>query len=378
MKTKLLFAIAGFAIFSTSFGQQEAVDYLSNLEDPSAIVTQGTTLYVQGGEDIYEVNTAAGTPSATSVYSTPADFYMTNMALGANKIYISEENYIQATDTYVGCRIISIDLGNLAAPPVVVHTTTQYITSLAVMGQVVYFSSEAPGATDDDFVVQISSIDTSLPTPVATVVVPEITENEEVNDMAFYNNHLLVSVGGDAKVYSFDVTQSPATVVEYLTALSFNKGIFVAGDRLFTAEGNMIKMKELNSPSAATAIAKNTTYLDTNGGTPFFANFRDVVLIGDKLYMTLQNQGKIVMVEDESLSAGKFAAANKLWVSNSKTQVTVNGLENNHDAVIYNMAGQKVGAKSLSANENGIDIATLTEGVYILVLDNKMAFKFIK
>lgn len=380
MKTKLLFTFLSFAVFSNSYCQQEASSYLSNLEDPSGIISQGNMLYVQGPNNLYQVNTALQSPVATSIYSPAANFYMTNLAMSGSIIYISEENYDASADQFLGSRIIALDVNNLAVPVIVVYTSTQYVSSLAIKDSFIYFSSETDPDVDDNFIVQILKIDISIANPSATVLVSNLSENEAVNDMAFYSNNLLISVGGLGKVFGFDITDTVIEPSEYLNNLSFNKGLFVTGNQLFLAEANLIGTKPLDITASLNYVARNTIYHDVNNGTPFNANFRDVVLIGNTLYMTLLNQGRVVTVQDDSfLSTHDFNAdSNLISVYNSKTTLTVSGLEANQNAALYNLSGQLLTTKNLSSNENSIDVSGFPNGMYFLKLENQKVFKFIK
>lgn len=377
MKTKLLFTILFVTIFSASYSQQEASDYLSNLEEPSAIVNKGNTLYVQGPKKLYEIDTASGSPTANVIYAAGTNFYMSNLTINGNIIYISEENYIESTNTYIGSRIIALDTNNPGAPLNVIYTTTQYVSALAITGSTIYFSAETAPDANDKFTVQVKKIDITNPV-VAEVVVNNLTQDKEATDMAFYSNNLMISVGGHGKVFGFDITDPVISVSEYMSSLNFNKGLFVNGNNVFIAEGNLIGTKPLNVQASLTYVAQNTTYKDNINGL-FNANFRDVVLIGDKLYMTLLNQGKIVTIQNASLANDKFNQALKtVSISNSKTALTVSGLENNHTAKVYNVSGQLITTKTLSVNENSIDLSSFNNGVYVLNLDNQKTFKFIK
>lgn len=377
MKTKLLFTFLCIAIFATSYSQQEASDYLSNLEEPSGMVNKGNTLYVQGSKKLYEINTASGSPTANVIYTAATNFYMTNLIISGNIIYISEENYDEVVDVAFGCRIIAIDTNNPGAPVNVIYSTLEYVSSLAVTGSTIYFTSEIAGANDDEFIVQVKKIDITNPA-VASLVVSNLCENEESKDMAFYNNNLMISVGGHSKVFGFDITDPVITVTEPLTGLNNNKGLFVNGNALFIAEGSRIGTKPLNVQSSLTYVAQNTTYQDNINGL-FNANFRDVVLIGDKLYITLLNQGKVVTVQDPNLSNNEFNTVLKaVSIYNSKMSLVVSGLENSHTAAVYNVSGQLITTKKLSANENSIDLSAFSNGVYVLKLDNQKTFKFIK
>lgn len=379
MKTKLLFTFLFISIFSASYSQQEASDYLSNLEEPSAIVNKGNTLYVQGLKKLYEINTASGSPAANVIYTAGNDFYMSNLTISGTIIYISEENYIESTNTYIGSRIIALDTSNPGAPLNVIYTTTQYVSALAITGSTIYFSAETAPDAEDKYTVQVKKIDITNPL-VADVVVNNLTQDKEATDMAFYNNNLMISVGGHRKVFGFDITDPVISVSEYMSSLNFNKGLFVSGNNIFIAEGSLIGTKPLNVQASLTYVAQNTIYKDViDNNPPFNANFRDVVLIGDKLYMTLLNQGKVVTIQNASLANDKFNQDLKtVSISNSKTSLTVLGLENNHTATVYNVSGQLMTTKQLSVNENSIDLSSFNNGVYILKLDNQKTFKFIK
>lgn len=381
MKTKLLVAFLSIAFFPTSYSQQEASSYVANLNEPSGIVHFAHFLYVQGPKHLSYISTATTNPNAVLMYTPTTNYYMTNIAIEGDMLYVSEEIYDEELDESLGSRILSFDLNSSgeSLPPTIIYTTTGYISSLAVKNYIVYFTSETTPDANDNFTVQLNRLDSTLAPPVNTVAVSNLTENEEANDMNFYGNDLLISVGGDAKIYSYDITSGASTATELLTGLTFNKGLFVSGNALFTAEGNSIKKRLLDAISNQTSVALNTTYQDSNNGIPFNANFRDVVLIGDKLYMTLQDQGRVMVVQDATLSAGEFGTDVKgVSIYNSKTDLKVTGLGNSQTANVYNLSGQLLLTKEVSANENAMDISSFSEGVYLLTLDNQMTFKFIK
>ncbi len=378
MKTKLLFTFLSITFFLNSYSQQEASNYLSGLQEPSAIISQGTMMYVQGYKNLYQVDTTLPTPVANSIYSPPANYYMTNLTIIGSTIYISEENYDEVAGEFYGSRIISIDLNNLVAPATVVFTTTQYVSALTINGTFLYFSSESDPDVNDNFIVQIYRINTAVTNPPATLLVSNLCENEAVDDMAFYNNNLLISVGGLGKVFGFDTTDAVPNVTEYLSGLNFNKGFTINANRLFLTQAHFVGTKQLDIVASLTNVAKNTVYQDTFNGSQFFANFRDTVLIGDKLYMTLLNQGRVVMVQDPSFLATNEFNLNAISIYNSQTEVYVSGLENNQKANLYNLSGQLLTTKNLSIDKNSIDISSYPKGVYLLKLENKTAFKFIK
>ncbi|RZK12190.1 MAG: T9SS type A sorting domain-containing protein [Flavobacterium sp.] len=378
MKTKLLCAFLSIAFFIDSYAQVEASSYMTDLDEPSAIVNQGNVLYVQGPKEIYRIDTALDNPQATVVYTAPTDYYMSNLAVDGNKLYVSEEHYDDELDAFYGGRILSIDLTVAAVEPVVIYTTTRYVSALAFKDGFIFFASETDPVGDDNFIVQLQRIDTSVADPLPSLFVDLLTQDNEVNDMHFDGNVLLMSVGGDSVVYSHDITSGSGSATAMLTGLSFNKGLFVSGNALFTAEGNSIRMRSLDNASTWTSIAKNTTFQDSNNGVPFNANFRDVVLIGDKLYMTLQNQGRVMMIQDANLSAKDFESLKGISIYNSRTELNITGLERNNMATIYSISGQELVSKQVSASANSFDISSFSTGVYLVKLDNGKVFKFVK
>ncbi|MFY0482459.1 T9SS type A sorting domain-containing protein [Flavobacterium sp. PLA-1-15] len=378
MKTKLLIAFLGLTLFSSSYAQVEATSFMTDLNEPSAIVNQGNVLYVQGPKEIYRIDTALDNPSATVVYTAPTDYYMSNLAVDGNKLYVSEEHYDDELDEFFGGRIISIDLTVAAVEPVVIYTTTRYISALAVKGPFIFFASETDPVGDDNFIVQIQRIDTTTEVAMPSLFVDQLTQDNAVNDMHFNGNVLLMSVGGDSVVYSHDITSGSGSATAMLTGLSFNKGLFVSGNTLFTAEGNSIRTRSFDNASTWASVAVNTAFQDSNNGIPFNANFRDVVLIGDKLYMTLQNQGRVMMIQDTALSAKDFESLKGISIYNSRTELNINGLESNQMAAIYNISGQELVSKQVSASANSFDISSFSNGVYLVKLENGTVFKFVK
>lgn len=103
------------------------------------------------------------------------------------------------------------------------------------------------------------------------------------------------------------------------------------------------------------------------------------MLIGDNLFMSLSNQGKVTTALEPSLSTKQSNLDSKtISISNSKTKLIVSKIENNLTVKVYNLSGQLILTKKLSTNENSIDISSFNEGVYLLKTDNNQVFKFIK
>ncbi len=93
------------------------------------MVNKGNTLYVQGLKKLYEINTASGSPTANVIYTAATNFYMNNLTISGNIIYISEENYDIVANQAFGCRIVSIDTNNPSAGITVIYSTPNYVSS---------------------------------------------------------------------------------------------------------------------------------------------------------------------------------------------------------------------------------------------------------
>lgn len=380
MKTKLLFTFLSFLTFFNSFSQTENSNYVSSLINPSKIVRQGNIIYIQGDKNLYKIDTSVESPLAESIYSPEANYYITNITINDNVIYLSEENYDAENNTSSGSRIVAISLNvlNLAT---VIYTTPQYISALAIKGDFMYFTAETTPDANDHYIVQVHKFLYSSPNSLTTIIINNLTQNNAASDMAFYNNNLLILVGRQGKVFGFDVTDVINVTEYYSDDSNINKptGIEVSGNSLFIAEGNVIKYKgDLNSDSPFETIAINTNPLAKKAAPDNLID--DVVLIGDKLYMTLPSQGKLSTMQDSSLSTNQFNQqdSNTFSIYNSSTKLTVLGLKGYQTATVYNLSGQLLFTKELSSNDNTIDINFLSNGAYILKLEGGKIFKFIK
>ena len=67
------------------------------------------------------------------------------------------------------------------------------------------------------------------------------------------------------------------------------------------------KINVNNSSATLDFVCSQTTNFDIFNGNPYLANFRDVVLIGNTLYMTLEDQGKILKFTNATLGKSSFS-----------------------------------------------------------------------
>jgi len=364
-KTTLLFLLFLSVNFSFS---QSATDYLDGLEGPTKMTVDGTTIYVNGWGKIYTVNTAASTPSATVLYTLPANFYAYKTVKLGNQLFILVENYNEATDEWFGTKIVKLDVTNPGAGTVdVVTAPTNFISCIALTGNTLYYTMEVE-TSPDVFTIDIYSFDATIasPTPVRAYSNFDI---DVVEDIEITNNKLYLSSGHIEKIFTVDLSSSASTPVEYMNTglLNFNKGISINAGYLYITNAHQLVKVDLAIPTPALQlIGANTTYTDVNGGTPYLANFRDVVLINGITYMTLEEQGRIVILTD---TLGNPSFANQTVSVYPNPVVSDLFLTNNTDFdkyELFDITGKRVGAGVI--NSNSIDFSHIDNGVYVLKL----------
>ncbi|MGJ8594077.1 MAG: T9SS type A sorting domain-containing protein [Aquaticitalea sp.] len=383
MKTKLLSLLLIIVTAYSATSQTEIEDYASGMVEPNYLAMSGTDMYVLGATDIYRIDTTSNTPTPVSIYTVPADYYLVNFTINGNLIYIALENYIEASDTFLGGRIVSFDLNNPAQPTVELFSTPEYISSLTNDGSTIYFASETlvNPPSFEPFITHLDMIDASLPNPTAQTIVNDLNDTSVIAGMFYDDNEVFMSSSDDNSIFAIDIFDINNPVVVEIENLNYNRGIFKSGDDLYLANGSLINKLNLddNTSNDLTPVAVNSTYEDVNNGTTFFANFRDVVLIGNTVYMTLRNQGLIVRAVDATLTVNEFESplAN-VAVYNDANTIYIKGLSATNNAHIYSLNGQSLMHKELSSNNNAMDISQLSSGIYILNIDNQKTFKFVK
>ena len=381
MKTNLLTFFLFIIISNSIESQTDTTDYVSGIVDANFLTMNGTNMYVLGSENIYSIDTTLSNPTPTIIYTVPNDFFLVNFTINGNLIYIALENYIQATDTFLGGKIISLDLNNVSNPTQDIYTTGEYISSITNNGSTIYITAETllNAPSFEPFITHLDEIDANISNPTAQVIANNVTNTSVVTSITFDNDIVYISSSDDEEILKVDVNQSSPTV-DVLTNSTFSRGIFKSGNELYMTYGSLIRKIDVTNPSAgSTSVAVNTTYQDTNpnDGSLFYANFRDVVLVGNKVYATLANQGKVVEAIDMTLSTNEFNLTN-INIYNNENNIYVNGLNNVKDINIFSISGQLLVNKKLSSNNNSIDISTLASGIYLLNIGNENTFKFVK
>lgn len=382
---KITLSIIFFLSVSFSFSQV-ATEYISGLNNPTKMLADGTTIYVNGWENIYTIDTSSGSPSANLIYTLPTNFYAYKTLKLGNNLFILVENWIESTDTFVGMQIVKLDVTNVGAGTQTVINSPNFIASFALVGNTIYYSNEVE-TSPDVYSTDIYSIDATQSSPIPTLEYANIGLNDvAVDDVEVYNNVLYISSGGAEKIIKFDLSASSPAPVDYLntTDLNFNKGIFITSTGyLYVTNAHEIEKIDINNSAASLDfVGSQTTYQDTFNGTPYLANFRDVVLIGNTLYMTLEEQGKVLTLTNATLEASNFSKENIKIYPNPTNSILNLDLSNEIEVdkvVIIDITGKIV----LQQNQNlvQINVEKLEKGLYIIEVysqNNKFTSKFIK
>lgn len=378
--------LALIIFFSVNFSFSQISEYVSGLNNPTKMIVDGNIIYVNGWDNIYTIDTSVSSPSANLIYTMPPDFYAYKTLKLGNNLFILAENWIESTDTFVGMQIVKLDVTNLGAGIQTVISSSNFIASFAIVGNTIYYSNEVE-TSPDVYSTDIYSFDATQISPTPILEYSDIGLNDvPVQDVEVYNNMLYISSGsgGEEKIIKFDLSSSTAVPQEYLstTDLNFNKGIFITSTGyLYVTNAHEIEKIDVNNPAATLDfIGSQTTYQDTFNGTPYYANFRDVVLIGNKLYMTLEEQGRIVTITDTTLGTPNFSGQTLKMFPNPVTSdlFLVDNTDFN-EFELFDPSGKKV--KNGSIEFNTIDFSQLEVGIYFLNLkgNNKQSnFKIIK
>lgn len=380
---KITLSFILFLSISFSFSQGIS-EYLSGLNSPTKMLVDGTTIYLNGWDNIYTIDTSVSTPTATLIYTLPPDFYAYKTLKLGNNLFILVENWVEATDTFIGMEIVKLDLTNVGAGTQSVISSSNFIASFALVGNTIYYSHEEE-TSHDVYSTDIYSFDATQSAPIPILEYSDIGLNDvSVDDVEVYNNVLYISSGGAEKILKFDLSSSSSVPEEYLntSVLNFNKGIFItsAGYLYITNAHEIAKIDVNNSAAALEVIGSQTTYQDTFNGNPYFANFRDVVLIGNKLYMTLEDQGRVMTITDATLETPNFTEDALRFYPNPVISdlLLINNTDFN-EFELYDSTGRKV--KYGNIEFDTINFSQLGTGIYFLNLkgNNKQNnFKIIK
>ena len=363
MKTKLLFIF----LIATFYSQAQVVDFITGLSnEPNRLIIDNNIIYVKGvaspGE-IIEIDLSNSSPSANVLFNSlptgPNTFEIGSIAKDGNIVYLSYVNSNTGEST-----LASFDINK----PTVLNDIVSglgFVPALDLYNDELYFTDEnlSGGGTS------LKKIDITISNPPVNTVLTGLTNPQDME----FNGNILYIGDKDApdKIYSVDVTQTSPVLNTFIDNVNV-RGVYVYNEFLYFSDSGIIKKAPFSNPSNITTEA-----IDNDSNTE---SLRDVVLSGSILYMAQETAGKIVTKEDLTLSVNEFdTELENISVYNNENEVSIKGLtDSNSNITIYTLNGKHLLTQDVNSNNNAIDISVLSNGIYLLKIDNKKTFKFVK
>jgi len=369
MKAKLLFTF----LITTIYSQAQVSDFLNGFNAPNRVIIDNNIIYVKETDKISQINLSDSSPTSTLVYGN-----LTSPNVFTNIIKDDDIIIVAYTDDNTGISTIgSIDISQSSptltdqftglgfVQGLAIRETQEVVGSTTVFRSILYFTEE--NLTTN--IVSLKKIDITSNTPVIETVLSTGLTNPQ--DMEFKDDILYIGDKDTNQILSVDVTQTTPTASVFLNGVNC-RGLYVFNDFLYFSDSGIIKKVPFSNTSNITTEAT-----DTGSSTDFL---RDVVISGTNLYMPQENFGKIVTNEDLTLSLNEFTdQLSKLSFYNDENKIYIDGLTNlNLEIKIYSLTGSQILSKDVNSNNNTADISNLSSGIYVLNVDNKKTFKFVK
>lgn len=201
---------------------------------------------------------------------------------------------------------------------------------------------------------QVTDVVTGLNTPVGLVL---------------NGNDLYIAEIGGNRILKIDITANTLTATEVVTGLNGPIGLELNGNDLYIAEagGKISKMDITATTPTATDVLKG---LNRPAG---------LQLNGNDLYIAEANGNKISKFNLPSLSVEDYHLRHRVYLypNPAISFIQVSGLTKIEEFKIYNLLGEEV-LKGKILNNKNINIQALSNGIYILKIDNGSMQKFIK
>lgn len=369
MKAKLLLAFLITSIYS----QAQVSDFLSGFNAPNRLIIDNNIIYVKETDKISQINLSDPSPSSATVYGGLASPNVFTNIIKDGDIIIAAY-----TDDNTGISTIgSIDISDPTPSLTDQFTGLGFVQGLAILEtqevqgsttifrSILFFTEE--NLTTN--VVSLKKVDITSNTPVIETVLSTGLTNPQ--DMEFKDDILYIGNKDSNQIHSVDVTQTTPTASVFLNGVNC-RGVYVFNDFLYFSDSGVIKKVPFSNTSNITTEA-----IDTGSNTDFL---RDVVISGNDLYMPQENFNKIVTKQDLTLSTNNFDTEfTDVSIYNDENEILIKGLVNLTSKVsIYNLSGKLILTKEVNLNTSSIEINTLPNGIYLLNIDNKKTFKFIK
>jgi DNA-binding beta-propeller fold protein YncE len=281
------------------------------------------------------------------------------LAVHGNDLYVAEPE---------GDEILKVDL--TASTPVAMDFITEglvFPSALIVHENNLYISEYNEVVSGSS---RILKVDLTAATPEATEVVGGLTELEL---MAIYGNDLYVSENASDNIIKIDLTSETPTAIEVVSVHSpaslalYENELYIASNGY--ENGKIVKI----DLTAETPVLADVL---TTGSE----NLRQLVVVGDILYIADADLGKIFKLDLTTLSVADIPnELSNLGISPNPASdfLQVSGIKAMEKYAIYNVLGAKIQEGTLN-DEKQIDLKKVPKGIYLLELKNTKTIKFVK
>jgi sugar lactone lactonase YvrE len=168
------------------------------------------------------------------------------------------------------------------------------------------------------------------------------------------------------------------------TAASFKfpQGVAVdASGNVYVADTYNHKIRKITSAGVVSTLA-GSGEVDSTDGTGTAASFNGpggVALdAAGNVYVADRGNNKIRKITSAALSSANYTFTNLVGYPNPAKNTFTIAIQENATATVYNLLGKAVVSKTLISGENTIDTAKLTNGVYIVTIQNENGAQSIK
>ena len=279
MKTKLLL----FLLFTTGVLQAQVNEVVSGLNTTGRLIIDGSIIYTNGYDRIATIDVSANTPIVTTFFDNYPQIPSGSSGLvNLNKVIKYGNTIIAAfsNDDSGETNLTSIDISN-PTTAVNIITGRGWINGLAIKGDELYF-------TEFNTVTEVSvlnKIDLTVSNPPVTTVLTGLTNPQ---DLEIKGNIIYIGDKDTNQIQYVDIAATTPTLEIFLSDVNA-RGLHIYGDYLyFSNAGNIDKVHLSNA-------ANITRIVSTNNEQEFY---RDAVVYGNKVYMPIEDDGKIYSTID--------------------------------------------------------------------------------
>jgi len=377
---KVLLPLFVFLFFNSSIllGQRTIVSSGHGMVDlPYNLETHDNDIYFckSLASEISKFNTSAPAPV------TPIDVISGNVPGAYTPSIDFKDNFLYTGNS--DGKIYKFDTTSTTPAFEEIFDIQREINSIVFVGNFLYIGTtelvqNPTDPTISNFESKVAKINITDPTPTVTelITIPDLS----ILDSKFKDDYLYLILrpneitGG--QISRFKTTQTNPVIETVTDNLDYPSSFLIKDNLLLIAEAYLHKIIQLDITNPMPTVP--TDFLLT--GAP--NTIQDILLFGNDLYVC-EFADRIIAKYDVSsilLSNEEFninSMALKLYPNPSHDFLTISGLQNHEEYIIYDMLGSEVKI-GFTANKEYINIQALQAGLYIIKLKTGAIFRFVK